>query len=74
MGRLLAAHDLEIVYGAGITGSMGTRTLADGAIQAGGKVIGVIPEGVERWMTRETWQNFFKYLLLSSCRRSFSSS
>lgn len=41
MGSLLAAHNLEIVYGAGSTGSMGT--LADGALQAGGKVIGVIP-------------------------------
>lgn len=41
MGGLLATHDLEIVYGAGSTGSMGA--LADGALQAGGKVIGVIP-------------------------------
>jgi len=41
MGSLLADHNLEIVYGAGSTGSMGA--LADGALQAGGKVIGVIP-------------------------------
>jgi len=41
MGSLLAAHNLEIVYGAGSTGSMGA--LADGALQAGGMVIGVIP-------------------------------
>ena len=41
MGSLLAARNIEIVYGAGSTGSMGA--LADGALQAGGKVIGVIP-------------------------------
>ena len=42
MGSLLTAHNLEIVYGAGSTGSMGA--LADGALQAGGTVIGVIPD------------------------------
>jgi uncharacterized protein (TIGR00730 family) len=41
LGRLLAEKNLEIVYGAGSTGSMGA--LADGALQAGGKVIGIIP-------------------------------
>jgi uncharacterized protein (TIGR00730 family) len=41
MGRVLAANNMEIVYGAGSTGSMGA--LADGALEAGGKVIGVIP-------------------------------
>ncbi|MCJ7658192.1 MAG: TIGR00730 family Rossman fold protein [Anaerolineales bacterium] len=42
MGSLLTARNLEIVYGAGSTGSMGA--LADGALQAGGTVIGVIPD------------------------------
>ena len=42
LGSLLADLNLEIVYGAGSTGSMGA--LADGALQAGGKVIGVIPD------------------------------
>lgn len=41
MGRALAARDLEIVYGAGSTGLMGA--LADGALDSGGKVTGIIP-------------------------------
>ena len=42
MGSLLAARNIEVIYGAGSTGSMGA--LADGALQAGGKVTGVIPD------------------------------
>jgi uncharacterized protein (TIGR00730 family) len=42
MGSLLAARKIEVIYGAGSTGSMGA--LADGALQAGGKVTGVIPD------------------------------
>ena len=41
MGAAVAARDLSIIYGAGSTGLMGA--LADGALQAGGEVIGVIP-------------------------------
>ena len=41
-GRLLAAEGITIVYGGGNVGLMGA--LADGALVAGGKVIGVIPE------------------------------
>jgi uncharacterized protein (TIGR00730 family) len=44
MGQLLAARDVEIVYGAGNIGLMGV--LADAALAAGGKVIGVIPESL----------------------------
>jgi len=44
LGRLLAGHDIEIVYGAGNVGLMGI--LADAALAAGGKVIGVIPESL----------------------------
>lgn len=42
MGETLARHGLRLVYGAGSTGMMGA--LADGALSAGGEVIGIIPE------------------------------
>lgn len=42
LGRTLAAEDIEIVYGAGKVGLMGA--LADAALDAGGKVMGVIPQ------------------------------
>lgn len=42
LGRTLAAEGIEIVYGAGKVGLMGT--LADAALDAGGKVTGVIPQ------------------------------
>jgi len=41
MGAAIAGRGLQVVYGAGSTGMMGA--LADGALQAGGKVLGVIP-------------------------------
>lgn len=41
MGRTLATRGVRIVYGAGCTGLMGA--VADGALAAGGEVIGVIP-------------------------------
>jgi uncharacterized protein (TIGR00730 family) len=44
MGRLLAQRGIEVVYGAGNVGLMGI--LADAALAAGGKVIGVIPEAL----------------------------
>ena len=40
MGRFLARRGLRVVYGGGKTGLMGA--LADGALEAGGEVIGVI--------------------------------
>ncbi|MEQ8662562.1 MAG: TIGR00730 family Rossman fold protein [Gammaproteobacteria bacterium] len=40
--RELAARDITIVYGGGRVGLMGT--LADGALDAGGRVVGVIPD------------------------------
>ncbi|MEZ6053979.1 MAG: TIGR00730 family Rossman fold protein [Planctomycetaceae bacterium] len=47
LGRLLASLGLRTVYGAGNIGLMGV--LADAALEAGGEVIGVIPEAlVER--------------------------
>ena len=41
LGKILAEKNIEIVYGGGKTGLMGA--VADGALAAGGKVIGVIP-------------------------------
>jgi hypothetical protein len=41
LGRLLASAGLTVVYGGGRTGLMGT--LADAALGAGGRVVGVIP-------------------------------
>src|SRR4051812_40874818 len=41
MGRLLAGSGRRLVYGGGRTGLMGA--LADGALAAGGEVIGVMP-------------------------------
>jgi uncharacterized protein (TIGR00730 family) len=40
MGRLLARRKIRVVYGGGKTGLMGA--VADGALEAGGEVIGVI--------------------------------
>jgi len=42
MGAIIAQRGLELWYGAGSTGLMGA--VADGALQAGGQVVGVIPE------------------------------
>lgn len=41
VGRLLAGRGIEVVYGGGNVGLMGA--LADAALEAGGRVIGVIP-------------------------------
>lgn len=41
LGGVLAERKFTIVYGGGASGSMGA--LADGAVAAGGKIIGVIP-------------------------------
>ena len=44
VGRTLAERDIGVVYGGGRLGLMGA--LAAGALQAGGQVIGVIPEAL----------------------------
>jgi uncharacterized protein (TIGR00730 family) len=44
MGATLAARGLETVYGGGNVGLMGA--VADAALAAGGRVIGVIPDGL----------------------------
>ena len=42
LGRTLAEQEVELVFGGGSVGMMGA--VADGALAAGGKVIGVIPD------------------------------
>jgi uncharacterized protein (TIGR00730 family) len=44
LGRLLAERSLRLVYGGGSLGLMGA--LADASLDAGGRVIGVIPEAM----------------------------
>jgi uncharacterized protein (TIGR00730 family) len=51
LGRLLAAAGCCVVYGGGRAGSMGA--LAEGALAAGGRVVGVIP----RFMVDLEWGN-----------------
>ena len=49
LGTLLAKAGCELVYGGGSRGSMGA--VADGALEAGGKVIGILP----RFMADLEW-------------------
>jgi uncharacterized protein (TIGR00730 family) len=46
LGRALATHDLRVVFGGGGIGLMGQ--VAEAAMAAGGQVIGVIPELLEK--------------------------
>ena len=46
MGRLLAERGVKLVYGGGRVGLMGA--LADAALEAGGAVVGVIPDALRR--------------------------
>lgn len=46
LGRLLASRGLELVYGGGNVGLMGI--LADAVMEAGGRVIGVMPDFLVR--------------------------
>lgn len=47
LGRLAAERGVTIVFGGGRVGSMGR--LADGALAAGGRVVGIIPEHLQDW-------------------------
>lgn len=49
LGEVLAGAGINIVYGGGAAGSMGA--LADGALAAGGRVIGILP----RFMANLEW-------------------
>ena len=51
LGRTLAEQGCTLVYGGGAVGLMGS--LANGALTAGGDVIGIIP----RFMTEVEWQH-----------------
>ncbi len=44
MGQLLAKHGITLVYGGGNVGLMGA--VADGCLDAGGRVVGVIPRAL----------------------------
>ena len=46
LGRLLAEGGVTVVCGGGAVGSMGA--LADGALSAGGRVVGVLPEFMQQ--------------------------
>lgn len=46
MGRTLAANGIRLIYGGGKTGIMGA--VADGALEAGGEVFGVIVESMNK--------------------------
>lgn len=47
LGALLARQGVTLVYGGGRVGLMGL--MADACLQAGGAVVGVIPEFLRRW-------------------------
>ncbi len=42
LGRILASHDITVVYGGGLVGSMGA--MANAALECGGRVIGILPQ------------------------------
>ena len=47
LGELLAKNSIRLIYGGGDIGLMGT--LANAALDAGGEVVGVLPEFLEEW-------------------------
>lgn len=47
LGRIMASHNITLVYGGGSVGIMGT--IADEVLLNGGKVIGVIPQVLVDW-------------------------
>jgi hypothetical protein len=47
VGAELARRGITVVYGGARVGTMGS--LADGALRAGGQVVGVIPQGLADW-------------------------
>jgi uncharacterized protein (TIGR00730 family) len=49
LGEVLAGHGVTVIYGGGARGSMGA--LADGALNKGGRVIGILP----RFMADLEW-------------------
>jgi uncharacterized protein (TIGR00730 family) len=51
LGRVLARNNFTVVYGGGAAGSM--KSLADGVMAEGGRLVGVIPE----FMVKLEWVN-----------------
>ena len=47
LGNLLAEYEVTLIYGGGSVGLMGA--IADGVMEKGGKVIGVIPQVLVEW-------------------------
>lgn len=47
LGKLLAEHNVTLIYGGGSVGIMGT--LADSVMAGNGKVIGIIPKVLVEW-------------------------
>ena len=60
LGRHCGEHGIEVVYGGGHVGLMGV--VADGAMAAGGKVVGLIPE---RLMNREVGHQEISELIIT---------
>ena len=52
LGKLLAKHNITLVYGGGNVGIMGV--VADEVMNNGGKVIGVIPKVLVEWERQHT--------------------
>ncbi len=52
LGRLIAGNNMEIIYGGGSKGLMGA--VANGALEEGGVVTGVIPEVLLKWESQHT--------------------
>lgn len=62
LGRLIAEAGIELVYGGGNIGLMGV--IADAALEAGGRVTGIIPDGLKR--AEVAHQNLDELLIVDS--------
>ena len=47
LGKLMAENNIRVIYGGGSAGIMGT--IADSAMEHGGKVTGIIPKLLLEW-------------------------
>ena len=47
LGKMIADRGMQLVYGGGHVGLMGL--IADAALEAGGKVVGIIPSHLQKW-------------------------
>ncbi len=60
VGKAFAERNIQLVYGAGNVGLMGVT--ADAALQAGGEVLGVIPQFLKDW---EVWHQGLTELIVT---------